>query len=131
MGLQIDLVTSKSGVTFVKKCDCNERIGTKINSWRQFEELKSFFETQTEHGLFQEIPVKKPYYVGYGVGRNARMEWYADHWYLCSDCGTLWEFVYPDFPAQGSVRKLRVVSRVMRKLSYLIKLSEGRNVESE
>ena len=30
------------------KCDCNERIGIKINSWKQFEELKEFFEEQVK-----------------------------------------------------------------------------------
>ena len=36
------------------------------------------------------------------------MKWYADKWYKCLKCGVLWEFVYPDFPAQGSVRKLNL-----------------------
>ena len=86
-------------------CDCNERIGTKINSWKQFEELKEFFEGQIKKGLFIDIPVKKPYYIGYSADGKA-MKWYADKWYKCLACGVLWEFKYPDFPAQGSVRKL-------------------------
>lgn len=86
-------------------CDCDERIGVKINSWRQFEELKTFFEKQVEKRVFLEIPVEKPYYIGYGVSEKA-MNWYADKWYKCLKCGALWEFVYPDFPAQGFVRKL-------------------------
>ena len=32
-------------------------------------------------------------------------KWYADKWYKCKCCGTLWEFRYPDFPAKGFVRK--------------------------
>lgn len=47
------------------KCDCNERIGIKINSWKQFEELKDFFEEQVKKGLFIEIPVESPYHIGY------------------------------------------------------------------
>lgn len=86
-------------------CDCDERIGIKINSWKQFEELKNFFEDQVKKGIFIEIPVEKPYYIGYGMDGKA-MKWYADKWYKCLKCGVLWEFVYPDFPAQGSVRKL-------------------------
>ena len=31
--------------------------------------------------------------------------WYADKWYRCNACGTLWEFQYPNFPAAGEVRK--------------------------
>lgn len=26
------------------QCDCDERIGVKINSWNLFKELKKFFE---------------------------------------------------------------------------------------
>ena len=87
------------------KCDCNERIGIKINSWNQFEELNSFFQEQVQEGIFIEISIEKPYYVGYSANGKA-MEWYADKWYKCLDCGIIWEFVYPNFPAQGSVRKL-------------------------
>ena len=39
----------------MKCCDCDERIGIKINSWKQFEELKSFFEEQVEKGIFMVI----------------------------------------------------------------------------
>ena len=48
----------------MKCCDCDERIGIKINSWKQFEELKSFFEEQVEKGIFVEKCEKKPYYIG-------------------------------------------------------------------
>lgn len=88
-------------------CDCDERIGIKINSWKQYEELKSFFENQVHEGIFTEIPVKKPYHIGYSANGN-KMEWYAEKWYKCLGCGTLWEFIYPDFPAQGLVRKLNL-----------------------
>lgn len=87
------------------RCDCDERIGIKINSWKQFEQLKTFFEEQVEKGLFIEIPVKKPYYIGHSINGKV-VKWYADKWYKCLECGVLWEFIYPDFPAQGSVRKL-------------------------
>lgn len=96
------------------KCDCNERIGIKINSWKQFEELKDFFEEQVEKGLFIEIPVERPYHTGYSVEGKA-MKWYADKWYKCLECDVLWEFIYPDFPAQGSVRKLSADDYTERK----------------
>ncbi len=85
-------------------CDCDERIGVKINSLKQFKELKKFFEEQVEKGLFVDAPVEKPYYVGYDA--DGKMEWYADKWYKCLSCGTIWEFKYPDFPAVGRVNKL-------------------------
>jgi len=89
------------------KCDCKERIGTKINSWKQFEELKVFFDVQVKAGIFVEIPVEKPYYIGYSYDGKA-MKWYADKWYKCCECDVLWEFIFPDFPAQGCVKKLNV-----------------------
>ena len=48
----------------MKCCDCDERIGIKINSWKQFEELKSFFKAQVEKKIFVEKPVKKSCYFG-------------------------------------------------------------------
>lgn len=98
----------------MKQCDCDERIGIEINSWKKFEELKAFFEEQVKKGLFVEISVKKPYYIGYSIDGKA-MKWYADKWYKCLECDTLWEFIYPDFPAQGSVRKLDADNYMERK----------------
>lgn len=86
-------------------CDCDERIGIEINSWKQFEDLKKFFESQVKKGIFVEIEVKKPLYVGHTF-YGKKIKWYADKWYQCVVCGTIWEFEYPDFPATGSVRKL-------------------------
>ena len=95
----------------MKKCDCDERIGIKINSWKQFQELKIFFENQEKNGIFIEVPVKNPYYIGYDKKGKAT-EWYADKWYKCLECGVLWEFKYPDFPAQGFVKKFDVCSHM-------------------
>lgn len=89
----------------MRKCDCSERIGIKINSWKLFEELKAFFEEQVKQGIFVDVPVEKPCCVGHHDD-GTTLEWYADKWYKCRCCGTLWEFEYPDFPAQGEVRKL-------------------------
>lgn len=38
------------------RCDCAERFGVTINSYKQFEELKAFFEGQAEKGIFRDIP---------------------------------------------------------------------------
>ena len=88
----------------MKQCDCCERIGVEVNSIKLFEELKHFFEDQVEQGIFSETKVKEPFYVW---KRNCfdKMKWYADKWYKCNVCGTLWEFDYPDFPTCGFVRK--------------------------
>lgn len=92
------------------KCDCNERIGIKINSYQLFENLKNFFDRQVEQGLFLDVPVAEPYFCGYHLNpENIKDEykWYASKWYKCKDCGALWEFQYPDFPAKGFVRKFK------------------------
>lgn len=89
------------------KCDCNERIGIEINSYALFEELRSFFENQVSEGVFRETPVEEPYFTSERcvAGDKDGLKFYADKWYVCNVCGTLWEFGYPDFPAPGMVRK--------------------------
>lgn len=89
-------------------CDCNERMGIEINSYSLFIELKTFFERRVGKGVFEDIPVEKPYFQGYNIPINEiqnEYKWYADKWYKCKACGTIWEFQYPDFPAKGFVRK--------------------------
>lgn len=86
-------------------CDCHERIGIEIRSIQQFEELKSFFETQVSKGIFREVPVKFPYYIGISYNEKSPLRWYADRWYRCLSCGCLWEFIDPDFPSSGRIRK--------------------------
>ena len=92
----------------MNQCDCDERIGVEINSFQLYEELRKFFEHQVQEGVFCDIPVELPYFCGYGLKpEEAKDEFkrYADKWYKCKCCGTLWEFRYPDFPAKGFVRK--------------------------
>ena len=52
------------------KCECSERIGSVINSYQLYEEIKMFFEEQVKEGRFSEVPVEKPYFNGF--------EWKAD-----------------------------------------------------
>ena len=99
---------SESGVVSMNQCDCDERIGIEINSFELYEELRKFFEYQVQEGVFCDIPVESPYFCGYGLKPEEvkdEFKWYADKWYKCKCCGTLWEFQYPDFPAKGFVRK--------------------------
>lgn len=86
-------------------CDCDERIAVEINSQSLFLELKKFFETQVEKGIFIEEQKKVPFYV-WKKGAKEK-EYYASKWYRCKTCGCLWEFEYPDFPAKGFVRKYK------------------------
>lgn len=85
-------------------CDCNERVGIEINSQKQFEDLENFFLIQSKNGIFEDIQIKKPYYIGLNLN-DKKIKWYADKWYRCKCCGCLWELKYPDFPAKGFVRK--------------------------
>lgn len=86
------------------KCDCEDRIGIIIESNKMFKSLQTFFREQVEKGVFYEIPVKTPLYIGKGASGEV-LEWYADKLYKCNICGTLWEFQYPNFPAYGEIRK--------------------------
>ena len=69
-------------------------------------DLKNFFELNVENRLFSEIEVKQPYFIGQGNGK--KFKYYATKWYKCNICGCFWEFQYPDFPANGHVRKFEL-----------------------
>jgi hypothetical protein len=88
-------------------CDCKERYDIEIDSYNLFEELKSFFEEQVRKGVFKEVPVTEPFYIGYSEIKREEIKWYATKWYKCKVCGCLWEFDYPDFPSKGFVRKFQ------------------------
>ena len=85
------------------ECDCNERCDAKINSYNAFIELYNFFEFSTQNNIFEEVTVKYPYTVSESHGN--KIKYYATKWYRCKSCGCFWEFVYPDFPSNGYVRK--------------------------
>lgn len=87
-------------------CECNERVETKIDSCSLFEEINAFFKENVMAGVYSDIPVIEPYYIGKGQN-GYELEWYADKWYKCNVCGCLWEFNYPDFPAVGFVKKFK------------------------
>ncbi len=85
------------------ECDCDERIGIKVDSYKLFEELKNFFEGQVEKGIFEDIPVKNPFYIWSNDENPKKI--CAKMMYKCNACGCLWEFRYPEFPALGFVKK--------------------------
>lgn len=91
----------------METCCCELISNQIISSSIQFEQIKSLFEKND----FKSVPVRKPYY---SLGS------FADKWYKCRQCGRVWEFVYPEFPAKGHVRLVRVKLIMNQKLMRLL-----------
>lgn len=87
----------------LKKCECSERHEAEINDYKLFEEIKLFFDSEVNEGIYKCIKVETPYH-SWSDG-NDKINFYATNWYICQSCGCLWEFLYPDFPSRGFVRK--------------------------
>lgn len=85
-----------------KKCDCSERFDVEINTLNEFEKFMTFFLCKVNCGMFEEIPVAKPYYTW------NHLQYFANKWYKCTVCKCVWEFLYPDFPAKGHVRRIEI-----------------------
>lgn len=47
------------------KCECRQLHETEINSWDLFQDITDYFEKKENDGLYEDIPVTKPYYIGY------------------------------------------------------------------
>lgn len=84
-------------------CDCDERVGTEINSIKMLDDINDWLAENLEEGIFKTVKVSKAYYIGKSMAQT--LKWYADKWCKCRSCGTFWEIIYPDFPANGRVRK--------------------------
>ena len=82
--------------TIMEKCLCEGTTDEKINTQKRFEEIKALFE---EHEEYVQISPLKPYY------SYEDKNYYSNKWYRCSVCGCVFEFNYPDFPAQGFLKK--------------------------
>ncbi|MCR5195462.1 MAG: hypothetical protein K6D38_04035 [Pseudobutyrivibrio sp.] len=87
------------------KCDCLEKTNQKITTAVQFDEARAFFKKMVEEKIYVEVDVKEPYHTGKLLD-GKKVEWFADKWFKCNLCGQVWEFLYPDFPAGGKIRKL-------------------------
>ena len=86
-------------------CSCDKSEEMKVDSIEMFLKLKDYFAKLVDEGILIEIPVTEPYFVG--KSKLQTINWYADKWYFCKRCGCLWEFVYPDVPASGFIRKFQ------------------------
>jgi len=84
-------------------CECSERFEAGIDTYALFQEIKTYFESQEKRGVYCDIPVDYPFFIGHS--NAVTLKWYASKWYKCKVCGCLWELDYPDFPAHGFVRK--------------------------
>lgn len=86
-------------------CECSKRHEMTISSGLLLEETKAFFEEQTDKDIYEELPVTRPYHIGYDRLLNRERGWYASKWYRCTQCGCLWELADSDYPAKAFVRK--------------------------
>ena len=85
-------------------CECADRFETKIDSFKLFEEIIIFFQEQVNKKIFDDFSdYSKIWYLDGGSERNIYRTTLKH--YKCRACGCLWEFVYPEFPAYGFVRK--------------------------
>lgn len=82
------------------KCDCGNRYGAEITSLKMFDSINAFFIECKNKNIYKEIKIKKPYYT-----YNYFLRCYADKWYRCRCCGTLWELEFPDEKGGAWVRK--------------------------
>lgn len=89
----------------MSECKCKILDECKISTFQQFKELKSIIEELLVSDYLKEVEVKKPYYVGID-GQGNEVKWFANKWYKCNKCGTIWEILFPDFPMTGNVRKI-------------------------
>ena len=83
----------KSSKDLKRKCDCALWKNYKINSMRELEEIQFLLKMQIEKGIFCIVPVTRPYAI-----ENSSLgirEKYADKWFQCNRCGTVWEIKYP------------------------------------
>lgn len=85
-------------------CDCAERVGIEIDSFKQFELFKSFFQTQVANGIFQDVSDYSKIWHEHG-GSQKELYSTTTKQYKCMACDCSWELQYPEFPASGVVRK--------------------------
>lgn len=84
-------------------CDCYIINDLIVNNISLFHKYQLFFDNQCKKGIYQEMTPQQPYYT-WSQGINTK-KWFATKWYKCKICGCLCEFQYPDFPANGFIRK--------------------------
>ena len=90
----------------MKKCECDERYATLVDTLASIEEVEEFFNDQLEKGIFIDIKVEKPYHRF--DNEKVHVKDFASKWYKCTVCGCLWEYDKPNYDIdhrQGFVRK--------------------------
>ena len=86
------------------ECDCEERVGIEINSFKLFKSIESFFQSQVSKGIFEDVSDYSKIWHEHG-GSQKELYITTTKQYKCIACGCLWELQYPEFPAVGLVRK--------------------------
>lgn len=86
-------------MVFSAVCECDTENECELDSLSIQNDYEKFFLRNIRTGALIEENPNIPYYT------FDKTKWYADKWYRCTVCGCLWEYVKPDFPAGGFVRK--------------------------
>ncbi len=84
-------------------CHCNLQDSAWITSEMEYNIINDFFSQQLENGIFKSIPIDSPYHIENSALGETQL--YADEWYRCLVCGTLWELKKMTSTHKGFVRK--------------------------
>lgn len=108
------------------QCECLSLDELEINSYKLFEEIKAYFNKELEENMFQDIPVKKPLQIIDDKGFCVT-QWYPNKWYKCNECGIIWAFGYPEFPAKGYVYKLNSSGSPVKESIFYFENRRGKD----
>ena len=86
-------------------CDCTKREDIKIDSYELFKALKDEFEQLVEVGTLKDISDYGQIWYEDG-GEEKQIYRTTRKVYQCIICGCKWVFMYPEFPANGYIKKI-------------------------
>lgn len=87
------------------QCHCALQDNEYITSSGENSIIVDFLSRQLSTGIFKSIPVSSPYCIREStLGENLL---YADKWYKCNVCDTLWEYKILTSREKGFIRKFK------------------------
>jgi hypothetical protein len=85
-------------------CACFGQETITIDSHKRLAEVEDTIASRLEDKTLIGMPVGWPFNIAFS--HTEIWFFFADSWYHCQECGAVWEFVRPDFPAKGFLRRL-------------------------